>query len=84
MAGLQVISAQSRYSEMPIRHGKNSGSDLNNSPGEQMPTMAKFISPEPSSRHECSPSIRHGEFMQNCPCFAKIIKIPMVSPTFLI
>ncbi|WJX51705.1 hypothetical protein P8452_37875 [Trifolium repens] len=53
---------------------RNPGSDLNNSPGEQTPAMAKFFSSEPSFRHECSPSIRHGEFMQNGPCFAKIIK----------
>ncbi|KAK2449832.1 hypothetical protein QL285_008987 [Trifolium repens] len=77
MAGLQVISVQSRYGKLPARHGKISGSDLNNSPGEQMPAMAKFFSPEPSSRHECSPSIRHGEFMQNGPCFAKFINFPM-------
>ncbi|WJX33391.1 hypothetical protein P8452_21603 [Trifolium repens] len=61
---------------MPARHGEISGTDLNNSPGEQMLAMAKFFSPEPYFRHECSPSIRHGEFMQNGPCFAKFISFP--------
>ena len=36
--------------------------------------LAKFFSPEPYFRHECSPPIRHGELMQNGPCFTKIIK----------
>ncbi|KAK2430444.1 hypothetical protein QL285_028780 [Trifolium repens] len=73
MAGLWVICAISlwRDASPPWR---NPGSDLNNSPGEQVPAMAKFFSPEPSFRHECSPAFRHGEFIQKGPCFTKIIE----------
>ncbi|KAK2450349.1 hypothetical protein QL285_009471 [Trifolium repens] len=69
-------SSQSHYGEMSARHGEISGSGLNNSPGERITRLAKFFSPEPYFCHECSPSARHGEFMQNGPCFAKIIKLP--------
>jgi hypothetical protein len=52
MARLQVYPAQSRYGESSARHGKVTGPGLNNSLGEQKLAMAKFISPEPSARHE--------------------------------
>jgi hypothetical protein len=76
MARLQTYFAQARYGETPARHGEGTGPGLNYSRGEHMLAMAKFISPEPSSRHERSLATRCGEFMQKCPCFAKIIKLP--------
>ncbi|KAK2382114.1 hypothetical protein QL285_069668 [Trifolium repens] len=66
-------SAQARSGESLARYGEIIGPDLNQLAVASSSSPCRVSSAQNPARHECSPTTRWSEFMQELPCFTKIM-----------